>query len=44
MSIPSYLDDDELAVYANPEFLADMITGLNDVAEGRVKPLDWVLG
>lgn len=27
----------------DPEFLDDTIAGLNDVAEGRVKPLDWVL-
>jgi hypothetical protein len=38
-----HLDEDERALYLDPQLLQDTIAGLNDAAEGRVKSLDWVL-
>ena len=41
--VDTFLDENERAVYLNPQLLQDTIDGLNDLAAGRVKPLDWVL-
>lgn len=38
----SRLDPSEEAVFRHPEFLRDTLAGLDDVANGRVKSLDWI--
>ena len=38
-----HLEEDERAVYLDPQLLQDTIAGLNDAAEGRVRSLDGVL-
>lgn len=38
-----HLEPDERAVYLNQRLLQDTLDGLQDVAAGRTKTLDWVL-
>jgi hypothetical protein len=38
----SALDEGEQAVFQDPNFFEATMRGLQDIAEGRVKSLDWV--